>query len=94
MSSKKSRALSKEEYGLARWMLEHGGSEAQSYLSLLEVAEATAWKCPCGCASFNFSIKDRAESPPEVHILSEFVFGDGCHLSGGKFGTRMNSRPS
>lgn len=60
---------------LAQFMLCNGGPEAESYLSQLEKAEATDWRCPCGCASFNFKINGYPEAPPSVHVLSEFLFG-------------------
>jgi hypothetical protein len=63
-------------------MLEHGTAEAKAYLSQLELAEVIPWQCPCGCASINFQIKGHAEAPPGVHILGEFLFGDGDNLSG------------
>lgn len=48
------RKLTEKEYRLARWLLEHGNEDAPGYVDQLEAAEATDWKCECGCASFNF----------------------------------------
>ena len=76
------RLLTEAEYRLARWMLEHGNPEATKFLSQLEMAEVTPWRCPCGCASFNFQIKGRAPAPPGVHSLGDFVFGDDDNLCG------------
>jgi hypothetical protein len=63
-------------------MLENGNPEAKAFLSQLDNAEATPFRCKCGCASINFKIKDRPHAPPGVHLLAEFEFGDGDNLSG------------
>ena len=76
------RPLSDAERQLARWMLENGTAEAAAFLSQLEVAEATPWRCPCGCASFNFKVKDMPAAPPGVHVLGDFVFYDGSDVAG------------
>jgi hypothetical protein len=76
------RPLTNAERSLSRWMLENGGPDALSYLSQLEVAEATTWRCGCGCASFHFKIPGRPETPPGVHILGDFVFGPQAELCG------------
>jgi hypothetical protein len=70
------RPLTEAEHRLARWMLENGTSEAQTFLSQLELAEVTSWKCPCGCASINFQIKGQPEATPGVHILGDFLMGE------------------
>ena len=71
------RKLTSEEYGLARWLLEHGNEQAKDYLEQLDKAEATLWKCECGCASFNFKVQNLPEAEPGVNILSDYVFGEG-----------------
>ena len=76
------RSLTEKERQLAYWMLEHGVPEAKAFVPQLENAQATAWRCPCGCASINFRIKGRPLAPPGVHILGDFVFGDEHDLSG------------
>lgn len=63
-------------------MLENGTREALEFMAQLELAEVTPWKCPCGCASINFQIKGQPEAPPGVHILGDFVLGEGDRLSG------------
>ncbi len=75
------RPLSDEERCLVRWMLEHGSPEARDFLPQLELAEATPWRCRCGCASFNFAIDGR-EAPPGVHVIADFVFGGEDELCG------------
>jgi hypothetical protein len=56
-------------------MLEHGTDEAKDFLSQLDLAEVTPWRCPCGCVSIDFQIKGREKAPPGVHILADFIFG-------------------
>ena len=63
-------------------MLDNGASEALTFADQLLRAEATNWRCPCGCASFNFKIKDLPEAPPGVHIIGDYLIGDNAHLSG------------
>jgi hypothetical protein len=63
-------------------MLENGTAEAHEYLAQLELSEVTSWKCPCGCASFNFRIKGQPKAPPGVHILGDYLVGSGDNLSG------------
>jgi len=76
------RPLTDAEHRLAGWLLEHGFAEAKDYLAQLEKAEVTSWRCPCGCASIKFRIKDLPPAPPGVHILADFVFGEGEELNG------------
>jgi hypothetical protein len=67
------REMTPSERTLVRWMLDHGKPEATGYRDQLEVAQVTAWKCGCGCASFNLSIPGRPAPPPGVHVLADFV---------------------
>jgi hypothetical protein len=76
------RPLTDEEQTLARWMLEHGTPEAQPFLAQLGRAQATLWRCPCGCPSFNFKIPDHPPAPPGVHILADFIYGTPDDLKG------------
>jgi len=82
MEEESTRPLTTAERALVRWMLENGTAEAPEYLVQLELAEVTSWKCPCGCASFNFRIKGQPEAPPGVHILGNYLVGSGDNLSG------------
>jgi hypothetical protein len=75
------RPLSDEGRQLVRWMLEHGSPEARDFPPQLDLAEATPWRCPCGCASFKFAIDGR-EAPPGVHVIADFVFGGEDELCG------------
>ncbi len=76
------RQLTDHERRLVRWMLEHGSPEAAAFLPQLEQAEVIPWKCKCGCASINFQIRGHAEAPPGVHVIADFLFGEGDTLSG------------
>jgi hypothetical protein len=76
------RPLTEAEHRLARWMLENGTREALAFMPQLELVEVTPWKCPCGCASINFQIKGQPEAPPGVHILGDFLLGEGDRISG------------
>jgi hypothetical protein len=76
------RPLTAEEAYLIRWMLEHGSPEARAFLSQLERAKATAYRCRCGCASINLSIEGLPEPSGGLHILADFIFGDDDNLSG------------
>jgi hypothetical protein len=80
--SEGNRELTDRERRLVRWMLEHGNPEARGFLSQLDVAEVTSWKCPCGCASINFRIRGKPAAPQGVHIIADFVFGEGELFSG------------
>lgn len=76
------RPLTTHEARVAQWMLQHGSSEAQRYLPQLALAEATTWRCDCGCASFNLKVAGKPEAPPGVNILGDFVAGEGEGMFG------------
>ncbi len=76
------RQLTAAEMHLTRWMLEHAGPEAKAFLSQLEKAQATPWRCPCGCPSFNLSIQGLPKPSGPIHPLAEYVFGTEVTLSG------------
>ena len=76
------RKLTNKEFELSKWLLENGKDEAQKYLTQLEIAEVTDWKCECGCASFNFKIKGLPEAKPGVEILSDYLFGKEKSVAG------------
>jgi hypothetical protein len=76
------RPLTDHERRLMRWMLAHGSPEAPTFLSQLELAEVTPWRCPCGCASINFQIRGMLAARPGCHPIADFVFGDEAVLSG------------
>lgn len=76
------RPLTEPERRLAQWMLENGSSEARDFISQLACADATTWRCDCGCASFNFKVMGKPAAPPGVHILGDFVVGEGEEMFG------------
>ena len=80
--SQPNRELTAEELHLARWMLDHGEPEARQFLSQLERAQVSPWRCPCGCASFDFTIPSQPKPSGGMNLLADFVFGEGDSLSG------------
>jgi hypothetical protein len=74
-NSTANRALTTEERDLAYYMLTHGEPNAESFLSQLALAEVTATRCPCGCASIDFQIKGMPEASPGVSVLADFLWG-------------------
>jgi hypothetical protein len=58
-------------------MLTHGNPCANDFIQQLDQAEVLPWRCPCGCASINFQIRDKQPAPPGVHVLGDYVFGEG-----------------
>lgn len=76
------RQLTTPEEHLIRWMLEHGTPEARAFLDQLEKAEVTPWRCLCGCASINLSIRDHPEPFGGMKTLADFIFGGDDDLSG------------
>jgi hypothetical protein len=80
------RPLSDHEAMLVRWLLEHGKPRAAEFLPQLEKARVTRWRCPCGCASVNFTI-DGQQPPPGIglEVLSNYVWEDAEHREAGIF---------
>src|SRR6476661_741905 len=70
------RPLTDAEYRLARWMLEHGTPAASGFLSQLEAAEVTPWRCECGCASLDLAIRGYDKPESGMNLLADFVIGD------------------
>jgi hypothetical protein len=71
------RSLTNVERDLARWLLEHGAPGSQRYLAQLDAALATAWRCPCGCASFNLQVDAEPVDPAGAFIVADFLFDAG-----------------
>ena len=69
------RELTSEEYEITRWLLEHGKEEARRFIEQLERARIVS-RCPCGCASVDFSISGKPQAKGGMNILSEYLFGD------------------
>jgi hypothetical protein len=53
-----SRELTFEERALVRWLVDHAGRDASSYLLQVDLIRVHS-RCGCGCASLNFAIGDR-----------------------------------
>jgi len=70
-----SRALTESEVTVVRWLLEHGGPEANEFLPQLGQATVVS-RCSCGCASIDFSISGKRPTDPAMHILSDFQWHD------------------
>jgi hypothetical protein len=77
------RLLTEQEHGLIRWLLEHGGQEASTFLPQLESARVVS-RCSCGCASIDFSVAGRTGSPQAgLHVLSDYQWNNAeGHLLG------------
>src|SRR5437868_14435605 len=77
------RAVSDDERALVGWMLEHGESNATSFLPQLEQASVSS-----RCASVNFSVtgmdilSDYVWEDAEGHKFGAFVFARGGLLAG------------
>jgi hypothetical protein len=69
------RELTAEEYQITRWLLEHGKEEARQFIEQLEHARIVS-RCPCGCASVDFSIDGKPHAAGGMNILSDYLFGD------------------
>ena len=80
--SAETRPLTGEERKLTEWMLLHGTDEARSFLEQLSRAEATLWRCPCGCASFNLKVEGYPPAPPGVEVLADFTFSQEGETKG------------
>ena len=76
------RDLTAEERQLLRWMLEHGGSEADGYLPQVDRVRVTAFRCPCGCASINFRVPGHDGPSGGIRPIAEFEIRDGDEVSG------------
>jgi hypothetical protein len=75
------RELTPTEYTMTRWLLEHGKPEALLFLEQLEHARVVS-RCPCGCASVDFSISGKPHAAGGMNILSEYLFGDEADPKG------------
>ena len=75
------RSLTIEERDLTRWILEHGEPGASAFVEQLDRARVK-FLCPCGCASIDFAIEGSPDAPIGVHILGDFIFGEGDSVAG------------
>ena len=63
-------------------MLEHGVPDAPHFLPQLERAQVLPTRCPCGCASIDFSIDGHPQPGSGLRRIADFVFGSGDEMSG------------
>ncbi|MES1176679.1 MAG: hypothetical protein ABUL62_20315 [Myxococcales bacterium] len=75
------RPLTEQEYELARWMLEHGHTDAAHFLEQLPIARVVSG-CDCGCATLHFEIEGRSKPTGGLHILGDYLFGNDSTLCG------------
>lgn len=62
-------------------MLRNGTEEGRRFLNDLERARVHS-HCPCGCASIDFVIEGYEVPTGGIHILGDFLFGEGDKTSG------------
>jgi hypothetical protein len=76
-SAQEDRPVTAKEARLIQWLIEHGNSkDAAVFLSQLKNARVVA-RCGCGCASFEFAVGGRRNTPASgMQILSDFKWSD------------------
>ena len=82
------RPLSERERHVTRWIIENGDAPAEEKETLLgQLAEAkNAGRCPCGCASVDFSIGGVVPSQKDgLRIVGDFISNDRDGGSNGLF---------
>ena len=62
-------------------MLEHGDTSAREFLDQLSRARVHS-RCPCGCASINFTIDGCLPTETDLEVVADFEFGDEAQLCG------------
>ena len=63
-------------------MLEHGTADALQFLPQLERVQVLPARCPCGCASIDFSVDGQPKPTGGLRPLADFLFGTADDLSG------------
>ena len=76
------RPLTADEYALIKFMLEHADEPAASFVTQLDRARVTPWRCPCGCASFNIEVEGMPEPTGGMTPLADFTFGSNANPCG------------
>jgi hypothetical protein len=76
------RDLTSEERQLILWMIEHGEPEAVRFLPQLERLQVLPTRCPCGCASIDFSIDGQSQESGPMRLIADFQFGGDSDLCG------------
>jgi hypothetical protein len=76
------RDLTSDERRLILWMIEHGEPEAVQFLPQLERLHVLPIRCPCGCASLDFSVDGQPQASGPMHLIADFLFGGDSDLCG------------
>jgi hypothetical protein len=66
-----SRDLSREERDLVRWLLLNGYVSASDFIDQLDDTRVYA-RCACGCASIDFTVRDRRPARFGLQVLSDY----------------------
>lgn len=76
------RDLTSDERLLVLWMIEHGEPEAVRFLPQIERLQVLPTRCPCGCASIDFSIDGQPKASGGMHLIADFLYGGDSDLCG------------
>ncbi len=76
------RDLTSDERRLILWMIEHGEPEAVGFRPQLEQLQVLPTRCPCGCASLDFSIGGQPQASGPMRLIADFLFGGDSDLCG------------
>ena len=76
------RDLTDDERRLILWMIEHGEPEAVQFLPQLEQLQVLPTRCPCGCASLDFSMDGQSQASGPMHLIADFLSGGDSDLCG------------
>jgi hypothetical protein len=83
------RDLTEAETSVVHWLLKHGCSGAENFLTQLDRARVAS-RCSCGCASINFAIDGIVpENSTHMTILSDYEWTD---TEGNVFGAFVFAR--
>ena len=77
------RNLTREEFVVIRWLLEHAARDNSTFVEQLEFAKVVA-RCGCGCASVDFSINGvRPPVTAGMAMIADFQWhNEKGHLQG------------
>jgi hypothetical protein len=74
--------VSREQFDSLMAFVARSLDEAPAFLTQLERAHVTPYRCPCGCATIDLSIEGFPQPSGQLHILADFIFGADEELSG------------
>ena len=78
---RENRELTSEEMRLLRWMLEHGSAESAKLVDQIALLRVIS-RCPCGCASIDFSFNGDEPVDGQMRVIADFLYGDASSLCG------------